>query len=89
MGNIGWTLLGLFAGLIVGALISGQTGPRGCLATTAAGILGALLGGFIAGALEIGQIEDLLGLETWLVAIGSSTPLLLVFRALSRYGDPR
>ena len=48
MGIIGWILLGLLAGTIARALIPGDTEPGGCIGTTAVGIAGALLGGFIA-----------------------------------------
>ena len=78
MGIIGWLLLGLFAGAIARALIPGRTEPEGCIGTTAVGILGALIGGFIATALDIGEIEDFFDLGTWLIAIGGSVLLLLV-----------
>ena len=58
MGIIGWILLGLLAGTIARALIPGRTEPGGCIGTTAVGIVGALLGGFIATALDIGEIDD-------------------------------
>ena len=59
MGIIAWIFLGLFAGLIARALIPGRTEPGGCFGTTAVGILGALLGGFIASALDIGHIAEI------------------------------
>lgn len=84
MGIISWILLGLFAGTIARAIIPGRTEPGGCIATTAVGVAGALLGGFIASALDIGQIEDFFDLETWLIAIGGSALLLIIVRALAR-----
>ena len=75
MGIIAWILLGLFAGAIARAVIPGRTEPGGCIGTTAVGILGALLGGFLASALHIGHIHDFFNLGTWLIAIaGSSHP---------------
>jgi len=71
MGIIAWIFLGLFAGLIARALVPGRTEPGGCFGTTAVGILGALIGGFIA-------------LGTWLIAIGGSVLLLLIIRAFAR-----
>ena len=47
-------------------------------------ILGALLGGFIATALDIGEIDDFFDLGTWLIAIGGSVLLLLIIRAIAR-----
>jgi uncharacterized membrane protein YeaQ/YmgE (transglycosylase-associated protein family) len=80
VGIIGWILLGLFVGTIARALIPGRTEPGGCIGTTAVGILGALLGGLIASALDIGQIEDFFDIGTWLIAIGGSVLLLLLLR---------
>jgi uncharacterized membrane protein YeaQ/YmgE (transglycosylase-associated protein family) len=84
MGIIGWILLGLLAGTIARAIIPGRTEPGGCIGTTAIGILGALIGGFIATALDIGEIDDFFDLGTWLIAIGGSILLLLLIRAFSR-----
>jgi uncharacterized membrane protein YeaQ/YmgE (transglycosylase-associated protein family) len=84
MGVIAWILLGLFAGAIARALIPGRTEPGGCIGTTAVGILGALLGGFLASALDIGEIDDFFDLGTWLIAIGGSILLLLLIRAFSQ-----
>jgi uncharacterized membrane protein YeaQ/YmgE (transglycosylase-associated protein family) len=84
MGIIGWILLGLLAGTIARALIPGRTEPGGCIGTTAVGILGALLGGFIATALDIGEIDEFFDLGTWLIAIGGSVLLLLIIRAFAR-----
>jgi uncharacterized membrane protein YeaQ/YmgE (transglycosylase-associated protein family) len=84
MGIIGWILLGLLAGTIARALIPGCTEPGGCIGTTAVGILGALLGGFIATALDIGEIDEFFDLGTWLIAIGGSVLLLLIIRAVAR-----
>ena len=84
MGFFGWILLGLFAGTIARALMPGRTEPGGCVGTTAIGILGALLGGWLATELDLGRPRDFFDLETWLIAIGGSALLLLVFRAISR-----
>ena len=83
MGIIGWILLGLIAGSIARALVPGD-GKGGCISTTAIGIAGALIGGFIATALDVGEIEDFFNLGTWLIAIGGSVLLLFVIRAGSR-----
>ena len=84
MGFLGWILLGLFAGTIARALIPGRTEPGGCIGTTAIGILGALLGGWIATELDLGRVGQFFDLETWLIAIGGSALLLLVVRAITR-----
>jgi uncharacterized membrane protein YeaQ/YmgE (transglycosylase-associated protein family) len=84
MGVIAWILLGLFAGAIARALVPGRTEPGGCIGTTAVGILGALIGGFIASALDVGEIDEFFDLGTWLIAIGGSVILLMIIRALAR-----
>ena len=84
MGILGWIMLGLFAGTIARAIIPGRTEPGGCIGTTAVGILGALLGGFLATALDIGEIDEFFDLETWLIAIGGSVLLLITIRAIAR-----
>ncbi len=86
MGLIAWIFLGLFAGLIARALVPGETEPSGCFGTMAIGILGALLGGFIATALDIGELGHFFDLGTWLIAIGGSMLLLLIVRAISGSG---
>jgi uncharacterized membrane protein YeaQ/YmgE (transglycosylase-associated protein family) len=83
MGILGWILLGLCVGAISRALVPGPTEPAGCIGTTAVGILGALLGGFIASALDLGEIKHFFDLGTWLIAIGGSVLLLLLLRAIS------
>jgi uncharacterized membrane protein YeaQ/YmgE (transglycosylase-associated protein family) len=83
MGVIAWIFLGLFAGLIARAIVPGRTEPSGCLGTMAIGILGALIGGFIATALKIGKLGHFFDLGTWLIAISGSILLLLLIRALS------
>jgi uncharacterized membrane protein YeaQ/YmgE (transglycosylase-associated protein family) len=84
MGIIAWILLGLFAGAIARSVVPGRTEPGGCIGTTAVGILGALLGGFLASLLDIGEIDDFFDLGTWLIAIAGSVILLLIIRAISR-----
>jgi uncharacterized membrane protein YeaQ/YmgE (transglycosylase-associated protein family) len=83
MGIIAWLLLGLFAGAIARVLVPGPTEPGGCIGTTAIGVLGALIGGFLATALGIGKLGHFFDLGTWLIAIGGSVLLLLVVRAIA------
>jgi uncharacterized membrane protein YeaQ/YmgE (transglycosylase-associated protein family) len=82
VGVIAWIFLGLFAGAIARAILPGRTEPGGCIGTTAVGILGALLGGFIASALDIGEIDEFFDLGTWLIAIGGSLILLVILNAI-------
>ena len=83
MGFLSWILLGLLAGSIAG-LVAGGSKPKGCVSTTAVGIFGALVGGAIATALDIGEIDEFFDLETWLIAIGGSVIVLWALRTISR-----
>jgi uncharacterized membrane protein YeaQ/YmgE (transglycosylase-associated protein family) len=82
MGIIGWILLGLLAGIIAKAVLPGDD-PGGFIVTTIIGIVGALLGGFIARALGIGDpIDEFFDISTWLAAIIGAIALLLVYRVV-------
>ncbi|HYQ13791.1 MAG TPA: GlsB/YeaQ/YmgE family stress response membrane protein [Solirubrobacterales bacterium] len=83
MGIIGWIVLGLLVGLIARAIVPGRSEPSGCFGTLAVGILGALIGGFIANALNIGHLGHFFDLGTWLIAIGGAVILLLIVRAIA------
>ena len=82
MGIIAWIVLGLLAGVIAKAILPGPN-PGGLIVTTLVGVAGALLGGFIARALDLGDIRDFWDLETWLIAIAGSILVLLIWRALT------
>ena len=57
MGIIGFILLGLIAGAIAKAIMPGDD-PGGIFVTTLIGIAGAVVGGLIASALDIGDLDD-------------------------------
>ena len=82
MGIVAWIVLGLLAGIIAKAVLPGSD-PGGLILTTLLGVAGALLGGFLARALDLGDIEDFWDLETWLIAIGGSVLVLLIWRAVA------
>jgi uncharacterized membrane protein YeaQ/YmgE (transglycosylase-associated protein family) len=83
VGIIGWILLGLFAGIIAKALLPGDD-PGGIIITTIVGIVGALIGGFVAKALGFGDpIDEFFDISTWLAAIIGAIVLLVAYRAVS------
>ncbi|HEX6229672.1 MAG TPA: GlsB/YeaQ/YmgE family stress response membrane protein [Solirubrobacterales bacterium] len=88
MGIIGWIVLGLLAGAIAKLILPGDD-PGGFIVTTLIGIAGALVGGFIASALGIGEIEEFFDLGTWLIAIGGALLLLLLYRLVAGEGTHR
>ena len=80
MGIIGWILLGLIAGAIAKAILPGDD-PGGIIVTTIIGIVGALLGGFLATAIfGAHPLDNFFDLSTWLTAIVGAIILLLVYR---------
>jgi uncharacterized membrane protein YeaQ/YmgE (transglycosylase-associated protein family) len=83
VGIIGWILLGLLAGALAKAFLPGEQ-PGGIIVTTLIGIAGALLAGFVARALDIGDpIDEFFDLSTWLAAIIGAVVLLLIWGALA------
>src|ERR687898_2344656 len=83
MGILGWILLGILAGIIAKALLPGDD-PGGFIITTIIGIVGALLGGFIARALGLGDpIDEFFDVSTWLAAIIGAIILLVIYRAVT------
>lgn len=81
MGILGWIILGLLAGAIAKAILPGDD-PGGIIVTTIIGIVGAILGGLIASALDIGDLDEFFDIGTWLIAIAGSLLLLLIYRAV-------
>ena len=82
MGILGWIIMGLVAGAIAKAMHRGNE-PGGILGTFVVGLVGAVIGGFIASALGIGAISSFFSLGTWLIAIAGALLLLTVYSALT------
>jgi len=80
---IAWIVLGLLAGMIAKAIMPG--GERGGLIiTTLLGIAGALVGGFLATALGIGDpIDEFFDLSTWVAAIVGALIILFIWNAIT------
>jgi uncharacterized membrane protein YeaQ/YmgE (transglycosylase-associated protein family) len=83
MGVIAWIVLGLVAGLIANMLIPGRR-SQGLILTCVIGIVGALLGGWVATKLfHIHSLQGFFNLSTWVTAIVGAAVLLLVFHLIS------
>ena len=79
MSIIAWIVLGLAAGLIANMLIPGRR-QQGLILTCAIGIVGALLGGWLATKLfHIHTLHGFFNLSTWLTAIVGAAILLLAY----------
>ena len=90
MGIIAFIILGLLAGIIAKAILPGSD-PGGLIITTIIGIVGALLGGFLAAALfDAHPLDEFFDLSTWITAIVGSIILLAIYRAvMNRSGHHR
>jgi len=83
MGIIAFLILGLLAGAIAKALMPGED-PGGILVTMAIGVVGALLGGFLAAALfNADPMDEFFDISTWLTAIIGAMILLAVYRMVA------
>jgi uncharacterized membrane protein YeaQ/YmgE (transglycosylase-associated protein family) len=80
MGILSWIVMGLIAGAIAKFVMPGDD-PGGFFMTIVIGIIGALLGGFIATALGLGDVTGF-NIRSLLIAIGGSIVLLVVWRAI-------
>ncbi|MFI6423425.1 GlsB/YeaQ/YmgE family stress response membrane protein [Promicromonospora sp. NPDC050880] len=84
MGIIGWILIGLIMGAIARAILPGRA-AGGWLITLVVGVLGALLGGWIGGALFDVQVNDsFFSLTTWFWALVGSLLVLVIWGAIAR-----
>jgi uncharacterized membrane protein YeaQ/YmgE (transglycosylase-associated protein family) len=89
MGIIAWIILGLIAGAIAKAILPGDD-PGGIIVTMIIGVVGALLGGFLAQALfNAKPMDGFFDLSSWLTAIVGAIILLLIYRAVAGRGRSR
>ena len=80
MGIIAFLILGLLAGAIAKAIMPGND-PGGIIVTMAVGVVGALLGGFLAGAIfGTDPLDEFFDISTWLTAIVGAMLLLGLYR---------
>lgn len=82
MGFIAWILLGLIAGAIAKSILKDRA-PGGFLATLILGVVGAVVGGWLGSVLLKTDLGGFFDLRTWLLAIGGSLVVLLVYGALT------
>ncbi len=83
MGIIAFIILGLLAGMIAKALMPGSD-PGGFIVTAIIGIVGALLGGFLAGAIfDADPLDEFFDVSTWLTAIVGAIIVLWIYRLVA------
>ena len=80
MDLLGWIILGFLGGALSGAIVGGRT-ARGCLPNVVVGVLGAIVGGWIARELGFGGPTGLFA--ALVVAIGGSIVVRVILEAIS------
>ena len=84
MGFIAWIILGLIAGAIARMILPGSQGS-GWIGALITGVLGALLGGWIASLLFNFDVnEKFFDLGTWIFAIIGGVIVAAVWQAITR-----
>jgi uncharacterized membrane protein YeaQ/YmgE (transglycosylase-associated protein family) len=79
LGIIAFLILGVIAGGIAKAIIPGEQ-PGGIFITMLIGVVGALLGGFLAGALfDSDPLDEFFDVSTWATAIVGSLLVLFIY----------
>ena len=83
MGIIAWIILGLGAGLLANMLIPGRR-SQGLILTCVIGIVGALLGGWLATKVfHVVTLHGFFSISTWLTAIVGAAILLLAYHLIT------
>lgn len=83
MSIIAWIVLGLGAGLLANMLIPGKR-SQGLVITCVIGVVGALLGGWLATKLfHVVTLHGFFNLSTWLTAIAGAAVLLLAYQLVT------
>lgn len=78
MGFFSFLLLGLIAGAIAKLILPGKQ-AGGWFVTLLLGVVGAMLGGWLGGLLFDADMESFFSLSTWLLAIGGSLLVLVIY----------
>lgn len=81
MGILSWIIIGLIAGWLAGVIMKG--GGYGVLSDIGLGIVGAIVGGFLAGAI-LGIPVGGFNLTTLIVALIGAIIVIAIVRALPR-----
>ena len=83
MGFFGFLLLGLLAGALAKLILPGTQGG-GWFVTLLLGVVGALLGGWLAGLIFGVDMGSFFDLRTWVIAILGSIVVLLIYGLATR-----
>lgn len=88
MSFLAFLLLGLIAGAVAKALLPGKQGG-GWLITLLLGVVGAMLGGWLGGLLFNVRVDEFFSISSWLLAIGGSLIVLLIYGVIRGRGSKK
>lgn len=83
MGWLAFIILGLIAGVIARIILPGRQ-RGGWILTLILGVLGALLGGWIASLLGLGKPTEFWSIYSWIVAIIGALIVIGLFNLIFR-----
>jgi len=82
MGILSWIVVGLIAGWLASVVVKG--GGYGCIGDVIVGVIGGLLGGFVASYFfHVGDPMSGINLPSILIAFAGAVVLLLILRLLA------
>jgi uncharacterized membrane protein YeaQ/YmgE (transglycosylase-associated protein family) len=81
MDVVGWIVIGFLAGSISGWFV-GTRSAQGCFPTILVGVIGGIVGGWLANELDLGRVQGFLGALVF-ATIGAMI-VRVVLRALER-----
>ena len=84
LGFFGWLIVGFLGGALSGAVVGGRT-ARGCLPNIVVGVLGAIVGGWIAQQLGFSSGQGLIAATV--VAVLGGIIVRVILEALSPNGQ--
>ncbi len=82
MGILSWIILGLIAGALAKAIRPGRD-PQGCIVTMVIGIIGAVIGGWIATMFGWGEVTGPFNLYSILIATVGAIIALAIWAAVT------
>ena len=80
MGWLSWIVFGLIAGIVAKWIMPGRD-PGGFIITTVIGIVGALLGGWLATQFGLGDVTGF-DIKSFIIAVIGSLLLLFIYRRI-------
>jgi len=85
VGLLGFLIVGLICGALAKAILSDRA-VGGWLASLVIGVIGALLGGFLGSVIFDTGLGGFFEIRTWLLALGGSLLVLLIYGAITGRG---